>query len=144
LKLLRLAIEPFFSCWGGGGGWAGRGGEGLELATTVAAAVAVTANRYSGTPSATARLHSGQSGTAMAYGTGRDNLFNNYTLTLSPLIEKVKYGTRIKYVFTMVLCIDLLRIAKKPALELSTNSENLWQDPDRKQKKALIAGHMPK
>ena len=40
--------------------------------------------------------------------------------------------------------IDLFRIAKKPALELSTNSENLWQDPDRKQKEALIAGHMPK
>jgi hypothetical protein len=63
---------------GGGGGWVGREGEGLELATTAAAAVAVT-NRYC-TPSATARHHSGQSGTAMAYGTGRDNLFNNYTL----------------------------------------------------------------
>jgi hypothetical protein len=78
------------------------GGEGLELATTAAAAVAFTANRYC-TPSATARHHSGQSGTTMAYGTGRDILFNNYTLTLSPLIEKVKYGTRIKYVFTMEL-----------------------------------------
>jgi hypothetical protein len=58
----------------------GGGEEGLELATTAAAAVAVTGNRYCGTPSATARHHSGQSGTAMAYGTGRDNLVNNYTL----------------------------------------------------------------
>jgi hypothetical protein len=91
LKLLRLAIEPFLQLLGGGGGWVGRGGEGLELATTAAAAVAVTGNRYC-TPSATARHHSGQSGTAKAYGTGGDNLFNNYTLTLSPLIEKVKYG----------------------------------------------------